>query len=164
MRAAKDFVGHDVIEDGSERLIGNVTDVLFDDDCRRVLAFLARDRLHGGWYAIAFEDVRAFRERAILVRLTLEGLAAASAAAQAASRGSLQGTPVVCVQRRYLGTLNDIYFDQRSGHIVRYEVYVWDPGRTSLKPRLFGVERSHLINGVLVVSAGRRDQAAGRAH
>jgi uncharacterized protein YrrD len=162
MSAAMDLVGYDVIDEGSQRLIGTVTDVLFDDDCRRVLALVALDHVRRGWSAIAFDDIQAFREGAIVARVALRGSAATTAAAQAATSGSLQGKPVVTVKRRYLGTLNDVYFDQRSGRVIAFEVRLWDPRRTSPALRLFGIESARLIAGVLVVSVGHRDKAAAR--
>jgi uncharacterized protein YrrD len=162
MRSAVDLVGHSVLEDGSQRVIGTVTDVLFDDDCRHVLAFLARDLAHGGCSTIALEDVRRFGEQAIVARVTLEGFAAASARAEGATSGSLQGRPVVSVRRAYLGTLNDVYFDERSSRVLAFEVRMWNPRRTSLKLRLFGVENARLINGVFVVTGGNRNKAVGR--
>jgi hypothetical protein len=39
---------------------------------------------------------------------------------------------------------------------------MWNPRRTSLRLRLFGIENARFINGVFVVTGGHRDKAAGQ--
>lgn len=120
MKAGLQLVGMPMMNPAGEEL-GRVVDLLFDDDCRHVIGVtLARRRLRAREQFVAFDDLHTFADDAVIAspRRTPFGRSRRAPARNQA----VQGKAVVSERGRYLGTVADVLFDERSGRIEAYAV------------------------------------------
>jgi uncharacterized protein YrrD len=148
MKAAFDIVGLPV-RDEAGRLVGSVRDLLFDDAGRRLIAVvLRRGFLRPREEVLPFEQVRAIRkDRVIAADQTEERTATPPGGA---ASDSLEGKHVVSRAGRFLGLVQDVYVDERTGQVQAYEV-ARRIGKAARRPILISVDTAPIIGDVIVV-------------
>lgn len=116
MKAGFDVVGLPVVNAGGHQL-GSVRDLVLDDEGRQVLGMsFRRGRLRKRRLFLSLHNVQAIlRDRVVVTREP-------AASAPPRANGSLAGKAAVSRDGRYLGTVCNIYFDERTGAVSAYEV------------------------------------------
>ncbi len=126
MRKGSDLIGKPIVAFGGGQRLETIQDVIFDQESNRLLGFVVDE---GGWFSgarvLPLQNVQALGEDAVIVP---SAQAITSAEALPAIRrilernNVLKGTKILTTDGRDLGTMSDLYFDERTGAIEGYEV------------------------------------------
>ena len=126
MLKGSDIIGKPIITYDTGKQIEKVRDVIFDHNSNYILAFLVSD---SGWFntakVIPIEDVHAIGTDAVIVKWKFAIVAAKKLreVKKILDRNNvLKDTRVMTTDGRFLGTMIDLYFDERNGQIEGYEV------------------------------------------
>ena len=126
MLKGSDIIGKPIITYDTGKQIEKVTDVIFDHNSNYILAFLVSD---SGWFntakVIPIEDVHAIGTDAVIVKWKFAVVAAKKIreVKKILERNNvLKDTRVMTTDGRFLGTMIDLYFDERNGQVEGYEV------------------------------------------
>ena len=126
MLKGSDVIGLPVVTYDTGERLDKVSDVVFDHESRRVLGLVVDD---GGWFrdarVVPFEAARTIGPDAVIV--SSRDAVTTPAAAQGIRRileqdNILKGTRIVTTDGHELGTLRDLYFDERTGDVEGFEV------------------------------------------
>lgn len=126
MRKGKSIIGKDVLslEDGVK--LDSVNDVVVDALGRRVIALVVDE---GGFMSsskvVPFEEISSFGKDAVVVRATASVMSASERddlRAMLEHDEKILGKKVFTTTGDDQGSIGDIYFDERSGDVVGYEV------------------------------------------
>jgi len=158
MKSGGELLGLPAIGHDSGRRIGIVADVLFDDECTRVIALVVRcGRVLRHRYVIGFSDIISLDDGAVAIRdeSALRAPTGDEITAMTTNRRSVQGKPVVSPAGRYLGQVADILFDERSGNVVGFAV--GEPVRAGgWRPRsVLPADLSPVVGRDVVISAAQ---------
>ncbi|HEY9693045.1 MAG TPA: PRC-barrel domain-containing protein [Oculatellaceae cyanobacterium] len=126
MLKGSDIIGKPIITYDTGKQIEKVADVIFDHNSNYILAFLVSD---SGWFnaakVIPIEDVHAIGPDAVIAKWKFAVVAAKKIreVKKILERNNvLKDTRVMTTDGRFLGTMIDLYFDERNGQIEGYEV------------------------------------------
>ena len=126
MFKGSDAIGLPVVTFDTGEKIEKVSDVVFDHEGSRVLGFLVDE---GGWFSSArvlpFESVQTVGPDAVLVpsKAAVIDVGSAPEIARVLRRDNvLKGTKIMTTDGRDLGSMRDLYFDERTGAIEGYDV------------------------------------------
>jgi uncharacterized protein YrrD len=120
MIAGLTVVGLPVVEPRSSREYGRVRDLLVDDLCTRVVAFLVRRGLFRRASVLPVAAVRSFSS--ISLTAPIHNSAVMQDGLRVIAVRKLYGRPVVSIAGTYLGDMEDLYFDECTGQILGYEL------------------------------------------
>jgi uncharacterized protein YrrD len=126
MRKGSDLIGLPIVAFDTGSRMDAVEDVVFDHDSNRVLGVIVDD---GGWLrsarVVPFGDLQAVGPDALIVgsAAAVRGRDDAHEIRPVFEGGNvLKGTRIMTTDGRDLGTMTDIFFDERSGALEGYEV------------------------------------------
>jgi uncharacterized protein YrrD len=126
MRKGSDLIGKPIIAFDSGERLENIEDLLFDQNSNQLLGFLVDE---GGWFSTArvlpLENVQSIGQDAIIVpsKNTIVNATQVPAINRILERNNvLKGTRIMTTDGRDLGTMADLYFDERTGQVEGYEV------------------------------------------
>lgn len=162
MKTGSELLGKPIITADDGRRLGVVRDLLFDDSFSRVIGLvLVRRLLFGRSRVIGFSDIDAIGNDAIVTRpaaAPLQGEQAAEVTRGTSERSGVQGKPMVSLDGRYLGALDDVVFDETTGRIVGYEITT--RGRLGLRSQhnFLPAQEATVGTDVLVVPSGAQVQ------
>ena len=160
MRAGMDLLGNEVVEEDTRKSIGSVTDVLFDDGCRHVVALVTeRRRLLPRRRVIAFDQIRAFCPE-VVVAQPIPFSPHPVAVPTEPSSGSLEGRPVVSAAGDYLGAVSDVFFDEHTGRVTAFELTFRGPRHMCRRRTLLPADLRVIIGDGIVLGPGQRAAAA----
>ncbi len=143
MTASLDVVGLPVL-DGSGRVIGSVSALLFDDRGRRVTGLLlVRARRRRARF-LPFAHIRKIRPHELIA-------ASALPVPQPPGGSSVRSCLVVAQSGEYLGTVCDVYFDERTGEVKALDVAEGDGDRVAPRRRLIAADTRPAITDVRIV-------------
>lgn len=125
MLKGTDLVGRLVVSYDTGEKVTRVRDLIFDQDSDRLLGFLVDE---GGWFrsakVIPFESIKAIGVSAVVIP-SRDSIVSASTAPRIQQLikidNILKGTRLMAVSGRDLGTIVDLYFDDRTGKVEGYE-------------------------------------------
>jgi len=125
MRKGSDLIGKPIIAFDSGERLENIEDLLFDQNSNQLLGFLVDE---GGWFSTArvlpLENVQSIGQDAIIVpsKNTIVNATQVPAINRILERNNvLKGTRIMTTDGRDLGTMADLYFDERTGQVEGYE-------------------------------------------
>jgi uncharacterized protein YrrD len=124
MKAGADVLGMPIKANDGRR-IGTVTDLVFDDQCSRVLGLVMRcGYVFRTRQVVSFSEVQDISPSAVLVAdANPRRPNPDEVASLGADRRSMQGKAVVTRQGgRYLGSVRDVLFDETNGRVLALEV------------------------------------------
>ena len=135
----RDPAGHD---------LGTVRDLLFDDGGRRLIAVVTeRGRLRRTRQFVPFEQIWEIHKDRVIVD---DDPARRCSERPAAVADTLEGKAVVSRSGRYVGIVDDIYFDETTGDVRAYQVR--PPSRRGRRDRsLLLVDAPPAVGDVIVV-------------
>ncbi|MGQ9674046.1 MAG: PRC-barrel domain-containing protein [Chloroflexota bacterium] len=126
MRRAKDVIGLPVLTFRTGRKIDEVKDILFDPEHNRILALLTDD---AGWFTdarvIPFDQVKSLGRDAVIVE---DETAEIPASSRSDVRRAIEGKRIIINMRvftedgRDIGTIGDMFLDEKTGEVLGYEV------------------------------------------
>jgi uncharacterized protein YrrD len=125
MRKGKDIIGKPIVSYDTGEKCYKVEDLIFDQDSNRLLGFLVDE---AGWFSdaqvILLNDVQAIGLDAVIIPSKSSVIKAREV--QVITRilehnNILKGTRILTTDGRDLGTLVDLYFDDRTGVVEGYE-------------------------------------------
>jgi uncharacterized protein YrrD len=126
VKSGHEVVGKALVTADTGERIGEVEDVLFDEQHNRVRGLvISHGRFSGKRTFVGFDGVQTIGPDVIIARgrsdiVLLEEREAASE--RSASNNSIKGKRVVTRDGRVLGSIRDLYFDERTGGVVGYEI------------------------------------------
>jgi uncharacterized protein YrrD len=150
MKAGFDVVGLPVVA-ACGRQIGSVRDLVLDDYGRQVLGLsfqgsLRRKQL----FFLSLRDVQAIlHDRVVL------GTDTPPTGPPPHADGSLAGKAAISTRGCYLGTVGDIYFDERTGAISAFEVVRGDEARRRHLSRIIPAKAHVATADVMVIDNSR---------
>lgn len=116
MRAGLQVLGLPIVDESGQH-VGTVADMLFDDECRRVIGLVMHRRQSRSRRSfVEFDVVRAIRDDVVIAAVDLRR------ASRVAVNRPVQGKTVISNSGRYVGTIRDVYFDENTGDVCGYEV------------------------------------------
>ena len=126
MRNGKGMIGKPVVAYDSGEEFENIVDLIFDQENNLLLGFLVDE---GGWFSSALvlplSSIQAIGADAVIVS-SRDAIASASEFPEIENiltrDNVLRGTRIMTVDGRDLGTMVDLYFDDKTGVIEGYEV------------------------------------------
>lgn len=125
MRKGSDLIGKPIIAFDSGERLDNIQDLLFDQNSNQLLGFLVDE---GGWFSTArvlpLENVQSIGQDAIIVpsKNTIVNATQVPAINRILERNNvLKGTRIMTTDGRDLGTMADLYFNERTGQVEGYE-------------------------------------------
>ena len=126
MRNGKGMIGKPVVAYDSGEEFENIVDLIFDQENNLLLGFLVDE---GGWFSSALvlplSSIQAIGADAVIVS-SRDAIASASEFPEIENiltrDNVLRGTRIMTVDGRDLGTMVDLYFDDKTGAIEGYEV------------------------------------------
>lgn len=126
MLKGNDIIGKPIITYDTGKQIEKVQDLIFDQSSNFLLGFLVSDN---GWFSsakvIPLEDIHAIGPDAVIAKWKL-GIVPARKVPEIKKilerNNVLKGTKLMTTDGRNLGTMVDLYFDERTGKIEGYEV------------------------------------------
>ncbi|MDP9314227.1 MAG: PRC-barrel domain-containing protein [Chloroflexota bacterium] len=126
MRKGSDLVGKPIVAFDTGEEFERVQDLLFDQHSNQLLGFLVDE---GGWFSSArvlpLENVQTIGPDAIIVpsKTAIANATQVPAINRVLERNNvLKGTKIMTTDGRDLGTMADLYFDERTGAVEGYEV------------------------------------------
>jgi uncharacterized protein YrrD len=126
MLRGSDLIGRLVVSYDNGEKIERIQDLVFDRDSNRLLCFVVEE---SGWFrsarVIPFEHVQSIGVSAVIVPSRTSVLNASELPQiQELMRMNnvLQGTRIMTINGRDLGTIADLYFDRYTGKVEGYEV------------------------------------------
>lgn len=126
MRKGKTVIGQGVYSLADGTRVQSVKDLLINEQNDAIIALLVDEGgLLGTSTVVPIEAVRVFGPSAVLIEDAQAVIAAANDPRVSDVLGrkvSLLGTRVISTEGEELGTIGDMYFDERSGQIQGYEV------------------------------------------
>ena len=126
MRNGKGMIGKPVVAFDSGEKFNTIVDLIFDQQNNLLLGFLVDE---GGWFSNALvlplSNIQAIGNDAVIVP-SRDMIASASEFPEIQNilekDNVLKGTKIMTVDGRDLGTMTDLYFDDKTGVIEGYEV------------------------------------------
>ena len=126
MRNGKGMLGKPVVAYDSGEEFQTIIDLIFDQKSNQLLGFLVDE---GGWFSNALvlplKNIKSIGADAVIVA-SRDTIAPASEFPEIESilkrDNILKGTRIMTIDGRDLGTMEDIYFDDRTGAIEGYDV------------------------------------------
>ncbi len=126
MRNGKAMIGKPVVAFDSGEKFNTIVDLIFDQQNNLLLGFLVDE---GGWFSTALvlplSSIQAIGNDAVIVA-SRDVIASASEFPEIQNilekDNVLKGTKIMTVDGRDLGTMSDLYFDDKTGAIEGYEV------------------------------------------
>lgn len=125
MRKGSDLIGKPVIAFGTGVQLEKVHDLVFDQNSNQLLALVVDD---GGWFSSArvlpLQNIQTIGNDAVIVPSEASILAAEQVPSvqRILERNNiLKGTKIMTTDGRDLGTLADLYFDEKTGAVEGYE-------------------------------------------
>lgn len=126
MRKGSDLIGKPVVAFDTGEQFERIEDLIFDQNSNQLLGFLVDE---GGWFSTAkvlpLQNVQSIGQDAVIIPTK----AAVVSATQVPEMNRilernnvLKGTKIMTTDGRDLGTMADLYFDERSGTVEGYEV------------------------------------------
>ena len=126
MRKGRDILGLPVITLSQAAKVGSVKDLAIDPGRQAVTALLlAEAGRRGPARQIPFETIRRMGPDAVLIEDESSLVTVESRPPRLTLRGGparLMGLPVLTDAGRSAGTVSDVLVDERSGHILQYEI------------------------------------------
>jgi len=126
MRKGNEIIGKTVVSYNTGRRIDIVKDLIFDQNSNRLLGFLIKE---GGWFSsprvLLLSDVLAIGADAIIISSKdniFEAKQVPDIARILEYNNVLKGTRILTTDGRNLGTMVDLYFDDKTGMVEGYEV------------------------------------------
>jgi len=126
MRKGNEIIGKTVVSYNTGRRIDIVKDLIFDQNSNRLLGFLIKE---GGWFSsprvLLLSDVLAIGADAIIISSKdniFEAKQVPAIARILEYNNVLKGTRILTTDGRNLGTMVDLYFDDKTGMVEGYEV------------------------------------------
>ncbi len=126
MYKGRDIIGKPIISYDKGEKFNTVEDLIFDQTSNQLLGFLVSE---SGWFSSAqvllLKDVQAIGPDAVIT--TSQDTIANASETPAVSHildhnNILKGTRILTVDGRDLGTMIDLYFDEKTGDVEGYEV------------------------------------------
>lgn len=161
MTTGIEMLGRDVVDERTGRTVGRVADMLFDDECRRVVGVVAERRLSRRRTVIGAAAVRAYGPRVMVESIETTPVSSDEPVATAST--SVEGKPVVTSSGRVLGTVVDVVFNEADGRVTGFDVRDWAPGRSCRRRRLLPVNVPLAVGDVIIVPHLRRHRATAPA-
>jgi uncharacterized protein YrrD len=126
MLKGRDIIGKSIVSYETGQKFDRVKDLIFDQDSGRLLGFLVDE---SGWFSSArvlmLKDVQVIGPDALIVP-SKDTVVKASESPEinriVQHNNVLDGTRIMTTDGRSLGTMIDLYFDERTGEIEGYEV------------------------------------------
>jgi len=126
MRNGKAMIGKPIVAFDSGEKFNSIVDLIFDQQNNLLLGFLVDE---GGWFSTAMvlplSNIQAIGNDAVIVA-SRDAIASASQFPEIQNilekDNVLKGTKIMTVDGRDLGTMSDLYFDDKTGVIEGYEV------------------------------------------
>jgi uncharacterized protein YrrD len=126
MYKGRDIIGKPIVSYDKGEKFDTVEDLIFDQDSNQLLGFLVKE---SGWLSSAqvllLKDVQAIGPDAVITS-SKDAIAKASEVPAInhilAHNNILKGTRILTLDGRDLGTMIDLYFDERTGDVEGYEV------------------------------------------
>jgi len=126
MRNGKAMIGKPIVAFDSGEKFNGIVDLIFDQQNNLLLGFLVDE---GGWFSTAMvlplSNIQAIGNDAVIVA-SRDAIASASQFPEIQNilekDNVLKGTKIMTVDGRDLGTMSDLYFDDKTGVIEGYEV------------------------------------------
>jgi uncharacterized protein YrrD len=125
MRKGRDIIGKPVVSYDTGEKFDRVQDLIFDQNSNRLLGFLLDE---AGWFkdarVLPFAEIQAIGADAAIVsskNVVVRGSDIQPIATILEHNTILKGTRIMTTDGRDLGTLIDLYFDERTGVIEGYE-------------------------------------------
>jgi uncharacterized protein YrrD len=126
MLKGKDIIGKSIVSYETGQKFDRVKDLIFDQDSGRLLGFLIDE---SGWFSSArvlmLKDIQVIGPDALIVP-SRDTVVKASDNPEihriVQHNNVLDGTRIMTTDGRTLGTMVDLYFDERTGEIEGYEV------------------------------------------
>jgi uncharacterized protein YrrD len=126
MRKGSDLIGKPVVTFDTGEQIDRIQDLIFDQNSNQLLGFLVDE---GGWFSSArvlpLQHVQSIGPDAVIVPAKSAVVSASSVPEinRILERNNvLKGTKIMTTDGRDLGTMADLYFDERTGVVEGYEV------------------------------------------
>ena len=156
MTTGMEMLGRPVIEEGTGRTLGLITDVLLDDGCRRVVGLVAeRRRPLRRRILIAFDAVRVFGPEVVIAagprRSSLD-----DRSTPGRDGAAVEGKPVVTDDGHVLGAVSDVLFDERDGQVTGFEVRQLTPRCLSRRRAVLPAHVPLVVADVIIVPHRRR--------
>jgi uncharacterized protein YrrD len=149
MKAGFDVVGLPVVA-ACGRQIGSVRDLVLDDDGRHVLGIsFQRSRRRKRLRFLSLQDVQAILHDRVVIATDTPPTGAPPHA-----DGSLAGKAAITTRGRYLGTIGDIYFDERTGAISAFEIVPSEDTRGRHLSRIIPARARVATADVMVIDHG----------
>jgi uncharacterized protein YrrD len=125
MRKGRDIIGKPVVSYDTGEKFDRIQDLIFDQNSNRLLGFLLDE---AGWFkdarVLPLAEVQAIGADAAIVsskNVAVRGSDIKPIAAILEHNTILKGTRIMTTDGKDLGTLIDLYFDERTGAIEGYE-------------------------------------------
>ena len=126
MRNGKGMIGKPIVAFDSGEKFNTIVDLIFDQQNNLLLGFLVDE---GGWFSNALvlplSKIQAIGNDAVIVP-SRDVISSASEVPEIQNilekDNVLKGTKIMTVDGRDLGTMTDLYFDDKTGVIEGYEV------------------------------------------
>ncbi len=124
MTSGARMLGRQVVEEGSGLPLGVVADVLFDDDCQKVMGLLIeRRRLRRRRHAvIAFDALCSCSDGTIVAAAGTALAVRASWTRALPSTAAIQGKALITSVGDVLGTIADVAFDEHDGRVIAFDI------------------------------------------
>jgi uncharacterized protein YrrD len=126
MYKGRDIIGKPVVSYDMGEKFDAVEDLIFDQDSNQLLGFLVKE---SGWFSSArvllLKDVKSIGVDAVITesKAAIVDASQISAVEQILKHNNiLKGTRILTMNGRDLGTIIDLYFDERDGKVEGYEV------------------------------------------
>jgi uncharacterized protein YrrD len=120
MRKGTDVVGRSIVAFNTGKRVGRVQDLIFDQDTNQLLGFLVEER--GTFHeakVIPLQSVKAIGSNAIVIQESKSVVPQIDKVLE--RKLVLQGTQILTINGRSLGSIVDLYFDEQTGRIEGYE-------------------------------------------
>lgn len=125
MRKGRDIIGKPVVSYDAGEKFDRIQDLIFDQNSNRLLGFLLDE---AGWFkearVLPLVEIQAIGADAVIVpskNVIVRGSDITPISAILEHNTILKGTRIMTTDGRDLGTLIDLYFDERTGTIEGYE-------------------------------------------
>jgi uncharacterized protein YrrD len=126
MLKGKDIIGKSIVSYETGQKFDRVKDLIFDQDSGRLLGFLINEpSFFSSARVLMLKDVQVIGPDAIIVpsrHTVIEASENPEINRIVQHNNVLDGTRIMTTDGRTLGTMVDLYFDERSGEIEGYEV------------------------------------------
>jgi uncharacterized protein YrrD len=149
MTPARDLLGRVAVSAHNAALLGCLEDLLFDDQCRAVVALVvARPQPKAARMLVPFAAARFAADRQVVLDSPIHEVVVG----HPGTKGAMQGRPVVTWAGRFVGTVADVYIDVNTGAVTGFQLVAPAP-RYTRRRRVSVVLKTPAIVGDVVIIA-----------